>query len=98
MFSSKKSGLWQGDTKFPVLYLFNVNATYAGSREEARLILNRNIRGKYSYFCKVEWNFFNIKLGAKIYPGKDEAVEASQKLLSVILPVLEEKHWPDWHE
>ncbi|MHC4084712.1 MAG: hypothetical protein ACYSU3_07240, partial [Planctomycetota bacterium] len=52
------------------------------------------IFSKYSYFSKVEWKFFNIRFNKLIYPGKEEAIAASQKLLSVILPILEKEHWP----
>ena len=96
VFASTGSSHWQPDTRFPVLYLFNVNGSYAGSREEARIALNKNIFSKYSYFSKVEWKFFNSRFGRVIYPSKQEAVIASEKLLAVILPVLEREHWPDW--
>lgn len=105
VFADADSNQWRSDTKFPVLYLFNVNGRYADSREETRLILNKNIFGKYSYFCKVEWSFFYTTLaaagqlsGVKSYPNKEQAVSASQKLLSVILPVLEREHWPVMQE
>jgi len=78
--------------KLVVLYLFNVNGVYADSRQNARLVLNKNIFGKYSYFCKVELVFkFTV-------PAKQEAIMAGQRLLSVVLPVLEAEHWPklDW--
>jgi hypothetical protein len=98
VFTSTGSDQWQKSTKFSVLYFFKVNKDYVDSREDARLVLNKNIRGKHSYFCKVEWKFFNPGLGAKgqgrgAYPTKEEAVMASQKLLSVILPILEKEHW-----
>ena len=95
VFARTSSNYWGMDTKFPVLYLFNVNEVYASSREDARFALNKNIFSKYSYFSKVEWKFFNTRFGKRIYPGKEEAITASQKLLSVILPILEEEHWPD---
>jgi len=95
VFARTSSNYWGMDTKFPVLYLFNVNEVYASSREDARFSLNKNIFSKYSYFSKVEWKFFNTRFGKRIYPGKEEAITASQKLLSVILPILEEEHWPD---
>jgi hypothetical protein len=105
VFSDTDSNHWGSDTKFPVLYLFNVNGHYADSRENTRLILNKNIFGKYSYFCKVEWSFFNTRFtaagtlgGVKSYPSKEQAVAASQELLSVILPVLEHEHWPIMQE
>ena len=98
VFASTDSVPWQKSTKFPVLYFFKVNKDYVNSREDARLVLNKNIRGKHSYFCKVEWKFFNTKFGAggSVYPDKEETVTASQKLLSVILPILEKEHWPIW--
>jgi len=94
VFGGADSKQWVRETKFSVLYLFNVNRRYKGSRETARVVLNRNLRSKYSYFCKVEWKFFNTRFGQAIYPSKEEAIAASQKLLSVILPILEKEHWP----
>jgi len=94
VFSGTDSSQWRSDTKFLVLYLFNVNRKYKGTREKARFTLNKNLRGKHSYFSKVEWKFFNTRFGRAIYPSKEEAIAASQKLLSVILPILEKEHWP----
>jgi hypothetical protein len=96
VFTGMGSDHWR-TVKFPILYLFNVNGIYANSREEARVALNRNIFGKHSYFSKVEWKFYGLKFGQLIYPMKDEAVRASGKLLSVLLPILEQEHWPDWN-
>lgn len=84
------------DISFPVMYLFNVNNEYTISRTETRYVLGKNIVGKYSYYSKVEWKFFNRVFGRTVYPQKDEAIQASEKLLSVLLPVLEKEHWPDW--
>ncbi|UCG57668.1 MAG: exosortase-associated EpsI family protein [Phycisphaerales bacterium] len=92
VFGSTRSGLWQRARKFPVLYLFRVNGEYAGSRDEARIALNKNLFGKYSYFCKAELVFSQ----ASISPSKAEAVQASERLLAVILPILEKEHWPDF--
>ena len=99
VFTRTDSDYWQKSTKFPVLYLFRVNNDYVNSREDTRLVLNKNIRGKHSYFCKVEWKFFNAGFSVagrqeNVYPAKEEAVTASQKLLGVILPILEKEHWP----
>jgi hypothetical protein len=99
VFTGTDSDYWQKSTKFPVLYLFRVNKGYVNSREDVRLVLNENIRGKHSYFCKVEWKFFNTGFSVagrqgSVYPAKEEAVTASQKLLGVILPILEKEHWP----
>jgi hypothetical protein len=92
VFAPKKTGLWQGGEKIPNLYFFKVNGQYAGSRQEARIALNKNLFGKNSYFCKVELVFNR----SSIAPSKEQAVEASEKLLTVILPILEQEHWPDW--
>jgi len=77
--------------QFPVLYLFRVNGEYAGSRDDARMALNKNIFRKHSYFCKVEL-VFNQSLAT---PAKEDAVAAGERLLGVLLPVLEREHWPE---
>ncbi len=84
------------DVSFPVMYLFKVNNEYTVSRTETRYVLSMNIAGKYSYYSKVEWKFFNRVFGRTVYPEKAEAIQASEKLLSILLPVLENEHWPDW--
>lgn len=94
VFAASSSKYRLSGTKFPVFYFFSVNGDYANSRDDTRLILNKNIFSKYAYFSKVEWKFFNTKLDATVYPSTEEAVAASQKLLSVILPILEKEHWP----
>jgi hypothetical protein len=71
--------------QFPVLYLFRVNGEYAGSRDDARMALNKNIFRKHSYFCKIEM-VFNQSSDA---PTRDAAAAASEKLLTVLLPLLE---------
>lgn len=95
VFARSSSNYWGMDTKFPVLYLFNVNDVYASSREDARFALNKKLFSKYSYFSKVEWKYFNTRFGKTIYPSKEDAITATQKLLNVILPILEKEHWPD---
>ncbi|MHC4790052.1 MAG: hypothetical protein ACYS8Y_01220 [Planctomycetota bacterium] len=92
VFTSTSSNLWTS-IKFPVLYLFSVNGKYTNSREDTRIILNKNLFGEYSYFSKVEWNFFNTKFGAKTYLTKEQTLAASQKLLDILLPILESEHW-----
>lgn len=82
---------WTGMHTFPVLYLFRVNGVYAGSREQARLALNKNIFGKHSYFCKIEIVFNQQSEN----PTRQQAIQASEKLLNVVLPQLESEHWPD---
>ena len=92
VFGSKKTNLWQSSERITNLYFFKVNGRYAGSREEARIALNKNLFGKNSYFCKVELVFNR----SSIAPSKEQAVAAGEKLLAVILPILEQEHWPDW--
>lgn len=98
VFSRANANFWQNDIKFPVMYLFHVNGEYVNSRDGVRFELGRNIRRKYSYFSKVEWNFFNNSMAGKIYPDKQQSVTASEKLLSTILPILEKEHWPNWQK
>jgi len=35
-------------------------------------------------------------MGGRIYPNQKDSVEASEKLMRIILPILEKEHWPDW--
>jgi hypothetical protein len=78
-----------GYSSFPVLYFFNVNGRYVNTRTEARVELAKNIRGRHSYFCKVEFVFNKSKA-----PDEKEALKMSEKVLAVLLPVLEKEHWP----
>jgi hypothetical protein len=94
VFGSPSASIWQSTEKFPVIYFFRVNGEYAGSREEARIALNKNLFGKSSYFSKVELAFNQ----SSIPPNKKEALAATEKILSVILSVLEKEHWPDPNE
>ena len=90
--------MWASNSKYSVLYVFNVNGEYANDRTEVRNILGRNLFGKYSYFSKIEWRFYGRSLGNLSVPSKEESIQASEKLLAVLLPVLENEHWPDWEE
>ena len=94
VFGSTTTDIMAGENNFPVFYIFSVNGEYGAGREDVRLILNKNLFGKFSYFTKVEWKFYNSRLGRLTYPNKQEALAASEKLLGVVLPVLEKDHWP----
>jgi hypothetical protein len=95
-FGSTKQDLLGSEVRFPVLYFINVDGLYANSRDSARSILSKNFFRKNSYFSKVEFEFFNdTEFGKRLYPSQQEAISASKKLLSIILPILEEKHWPE---
>ncbi|MCU0916409.1 MAG: EpsI family protein [Planctomycetes bacterium] len=78
-------------TQFPVLYLFRVSGEYAGSRDEARMALNQGLFRRQAYFCKIELVFNQ----APAAPAREAAAAASEKLLGVLLPLLEQEHWPD---
>lgn len=83
---------------FAVLYLFYADGVYTGSRTATRLILNKNIFSKHSYYSKIEWKFSSAKYGNSTSQSKEETIAASQKLLGVILPILEKEYWPGQEE
>ena len=91
VFESSGGAPLSGAARFPVLYLFRVSGEYAGSRDAARMALNRNIFSKHAYFCKVEL-VFNQAFTA---PTRAAAVSAGERLLRIVLPLLERDHWPD---
>ncbi len=91
VFEGAADGLSSVSSRFPVLYLFRVNGEYAGSRDGARMALNRNIFSRQAYFCKVELIFNQ----AVIAPRRAETVAAGERLLTVVLPLLGRDHWPD---
>ena len=98
VFARQNLDMWSPNSKYSVFYVFNVNGKYANDRTEVRKILGGNLFGKYSYFSKIEWRFYGSTLGNTTAPTKEEAAGASEKLLSFVLPVLENEHWPDWAE
>lgn len=99
VFGAKERALFDVDVKYPVFYLFNVDGVYANSRDDARFVLSKNFFREYSYFSKVEWKFFNnTEFNTQFYPSEKDAFSASRKLLSIILPILEKRHWPDWEQ
>lgn len=91
LFGPKEGSSMLAAQQFPVLYLFRVDGEYAGNRDDARIALNKNIFRKSSYFCKIELAFNQ----SPVPPAKRDAVAASEKLLTVLLPLLEQNHWPD---
>ena len=94
VFGPKRASHWLDRVRIPNVYFFKVNGRYAGSREHARIALNKNLFGRSSYFCKVELVFNR----SAFVPGKEAVVKASERLLSVIVPILEREHWPKWQE
>jgi hypothetical protein len=99
IFGGVEGGFLGKDLQFPVFYCFYVNGQYGSGREDARYYLNKYFFSKHSFFSKVEWKFYNnTEIGLQIFPDKEDSVEASRKLLAVLLPVLEKEHWPDWNK
>ncbi len=96
LFGGSDDSTLGGTTDFYVAYLFHANGQYSGSRTETRRILGQNFLSKYSYFSKVEWHFYGNTPFGRVYPDREQVVEASEQLLGVLLPVLERDHWPDW--
>ena len=91
VFGKKTTEIWQASAVFPVIYFFKVNGQYKGGRRTTQIALG-NFTSEYSYFSKVEIKF-NGRAG---YPDKKQAIEATEKLLKVLLPVLEKNIWPEW--
>jgi hypothetical protein len=94
IFSQRSTEIWQASVQFPVIYFFKVNGQYTGSRTTTRVALG-DLASEYSYFSKVEIKFFNSK---GLCPERAQATEATEKLLKVLLPILEKNHWPDWNK
>ncbi|HBG26411.1 MAG: hypothetical protein A2Y10_06410 [Planctomycetes bacterium GWF2_41_51] len=91
-FTRKSSEIWQASSEFVVMYFFKVNGVYKGNRTGVRVALG-DLTSEHSYFSKVELKFFNAR---GLNPDKKQSAEAAEKLLKVLLPVLEKNHWPDW--
>ena len=83
---------------FSVEYFFHANGDYCSDRTKTRLKLGSNWFSKYSYFCKVEWKFYGADAFGLICPDQDQTLRASQKLMTVLLPELENHHWPNWEQ
>jgi hypothetical protein len=96
VFAPKSSVMWGKTSKFARMYFFKVNDSYASNRIETQKVMYQNVLGKYSYFCKVEWGFSAGAAGGNVSADKEEIALASEKLFSVLLPILERDHWPDW--
>ena len=86
------------EDEFSVQYFFHANGDYCSNRTDTRLKLGSNWFSKYSYFCKVEWKFSGVSSFGPVYPDKQQTLDASAKLMKVLLPELENNHWPDWEK
>ncbi|MCF7974539.1 MAG: EpsI family protein [Phycisphaerae bacterium] len=90
VFGGAQGPVGQGDAKVPVVYFFSVNGRFAADRDEARMLLNKNLFGRSSYFSKVEL-VFNQQAAPVT---RDQVIHTSQRVLQRLLPVLEQDHWP----
>ena len=98
IFGPANTALELRNSKFSRMYVFSVNGKYANDRAGVRAILGANIFGRHSYFSKVEWEFFGLAFGRRIRPRIEDDIAASEKLLSKLLKVLENEHWPEIEE
>jgi len=94
-FRSQNPNALSSGSEFSRMYFFKVNEYFACTRGGVRKALGKNIRGKHSFFSKVEWQFYG---GDMVAPSGKQIIAASEKLISKILPVLENEHWPDLDE
>ena len=98
VFRNSNSDAWSSDPDFSRMYFFNVNNDYKCTRTGVRRVLGKNLRGKHSFFSKVEWEFFGRGFGGRSRPSDEQNIAASEKLMSKILPLLENEHWPNLDE
>jgi len=95
VFVRDRAEAWSTRAKHTVMYVFRVNDRYANDRTEARAILGMNLKGRYSYFSKVEWSFEGLGAGRAQRPSREECIAASEKLMARLLDRLERDHWPN---
>jgi hypothetical protein len=77
-----------------VVYTFHCNGAFLARRNLVRARL-ANPFDKGAYFCKVEVNFPG-RPNRPASAGREESIEAAQKFLTRLLPVLLDEHLPDW--
>ncbi len=90
----EKSQVFGGETP-TVIYLFACNGDYVSSRDGVRFRVN-SPGSTYAYFSKIEITFGTPQSRPQ-NPTREEAIEAATRLLNVVLPLLSEHHFPDWH-
>lgn len=74
-----------------VVYVFKANGAFTYDRNSTRREIS-NPKAKYAYFSKVE-----VKFGqGDNLPSEDVAVAAAHKLFKILIPLLQQDHWPDW--
>ena len=88
-----KSGVFDSD-KMTVVYTFHCNGRFAETRNAVRRMVN-NPLDRHAYYSKVEV-VFGWHGARPRYPSRKDVIVAAEKLLSYVLPLLVEEHWPDW--
>jgi Protein of unknown function (DUF3485) len=88
-----KSGVFDAD-RMTVVYTFHTNGQFAETREGVRQAVNRP-SDHHAYYSKVEV-VFGSSDSRPPYPSREDAIKATEKLLGYALPMLVERHWPDW--
>lgn len=73
--------------KHSVIYTFYCNGRFVCQRNDVRLLIN-DLQNRYAFFSKVEVSFPRAT--------REESVKGVTKLFQRLLPVLVDKHWPDF--
>ena len=89
----EKSSIMNNETP-TVCYTFSVNGKFACTRNGVRREINFLGR-EHGYFCKIEVSF-GSGMSSPRNPTREESIDASQRFLNRLLPVLLKEHLPDW--
>lgn len=73
--------------KRSVVYTFHCNGQFVCTRTGVRLLINRPTN-RYAYFSKVEVTFETAT--------REQTLQGAKKLFDRLLPVLVDRHWPDF--
>ncbi|MFQ5415144.1 MAG: hypothetical protein ACE5E6_11870 [Phycisphaerae bacterium] len=82
----EKSGVFNWERP-SVVYTFHCNGRFVATREGVRLRVT-GLGNRYAYFSKVEVSFPRAT--------RAQTIDGARKLLGFVLPVLVERHWPDF--
>lgn len=82
-----------GGARFTVMYFFYVNGKYCQTRNEVRNA-QYNLTDRYAFYSKIEIRFTDYE--GRRSAGREESIQAAERLLRVLLPVLREDHYADW--
>ncbi|MCH7700625.1 MAG: hypothetical protein IID37_02945 [Planctomycetes bacterium] len=88
-----KSSVFSGDEP-SVVYTFHCNGRFVVDK----IKLMRTLRGRHNrheYYCKVEVSFSD-GMEPLQFAGREETVGAARKLFEHLLPLLLDRHFPDW--